>query len=131
MVAGIRDDGEAAVVQGEGGGGGVDVAEVGDPLLAPVAPCRVYLDDLAAGDPADGVEVVHAAVPEDAAGDRGVLSRRRGRVQGGRAYRVQPAELPGSQRVPGMYEAGVEAPRVPDLDAVRAACHQAGDLGCL
>src|SRR4029453_1474095 len=84
---------QGVVVQGEHGRGGVHVAGPGEQLVTAVGAGGVDLDDLAAGYPPDAVEVVDAAVAEDAAGDGHIGRRWRRRVKGGRPHRVQPAEL--------------------------------------
>jgi hypothetical protein len=109
IVPGVGDDRDRAVVEGEDGRGGVDVARLGDVLGAAVAAGGVHLDDLAAGDPADGVEVVDRAVAEDAAGDGDVRRRRRGRVQRGRAHGVQFPELAADHGGARGHASGVEA----------------------
>ena len=95
VVAGVGHHRGGAVVEGEQGLRGGDVAELGEEVVAAGAAGGVDLDDLPAGDPPHGVEVVDAAVAEDPAGDGDVPARRRCRVQGGRPHGVHPAELAG------------------------------------
>ena len=109
------------------GGGGGDVAELGEEVGTLGAAGGVDLDDLPAGDPPDGVEVVHAAVAEDAAGDLDVLAWRGCGVQGGGPHGVHPAELPGLHGGPGCAEGRVEAARVADLHRYPAVGHVPGD----
>ena len=115
VVPGVRHHRGGAVVEGQQRLRGGDIAELGEEVGALGAAGGVHLDDLAAGDPADRVEVVHAAVPEDAAGHLDVSARRRRRVQGGRPDGVHPAELAGLDRGAGGGECRVEAARVTDL----------------
>ena len=137
VVAGVGHQDQGVVVQGEHGRGGVHVAGPGEQLVTAVGAGGVDLDDLAAGHPADDVEVVHAAVAEDAAGDGHIGRRRRRRVEGGGPYRVQPAELAAGHGRAGRLEGGVEAALVADLDRdagrlhpplhLEALGHRAGD----
>ena len=76
---------QRAVVEGEHRSGLVDVAALGEEVRTAVGADGVDLDHLAAGDPAQDVEVVHVAVAEDAAGGRRCSQRR---VARGRAVRA-------------------------------------------
>ena len=91
VVAGGDSRDEGAVVEGEDGGGGVDVAGLAEERLALVGAGRVDATDLAAGDEADDVEVVDRAVAEDAAARRDVGGVRRRLVVGGRPDGVDEA----------------------------------------
>jgi hypothetical protein len=137
VVAAVGHQDQGPVVQGEHGRRGVHVAGPGEQLVAPVGAGGVDLGHLPAGHPADAVEVVHAAVAEDAAGDGHIGRRGRRRVQGGRPHRVQPAQLAAGHGGPGRREGGVEAALVADLDRdagrldpplhLEALGHRAGD----
>ena len=98
VVAGGADEDEGAVVEGEHGGGGVDVARLAEERRALVGAGRVDRGDLASGDEPQDVEVVDVAVAEDAARRRDVVGVRRGLVVGGRADRVDEPELAGVDR---------------------------------
>src|SRR6185369_9780169 len=64
---------EGVVVEGEQGGGRVDIAVVAEEGLTAVRAGGEDADDLAAGEVPDDVEVVHGAVAEEAATGRDVL----------------------------------------------------------
>ena len=115
VVARVRHQGLGLVVEGQDGRGGGDVAELVVNLVAATGAGGVGRDDLTPGHPPDRVEVVHRAVAEDAARARQVLPWRGRRVEGRRAHRVHPAELPGPDGLARGDEARVEAPREADL----------------
>ena len=66
VVAGAGDECEAVVAEGQQRGKRVDVAGGAEEVGAAVGADGVDLGDLAAGDPADRIEVMHAAVTEHA-----------------------------------------------------------------
>lgn len=116
VVAGVGDDADRAVVEGEERGGGVDIAGLLDEGRAAVAAGRVDLHDLPARHPADDVEVVHRAVPEDTARGRHVAGRRGRRVKRRGAHRVQLAEFAVEEGLPCGHTTRVEAAVEADLD---------------
>ena len=122
VVAGVGHDAGGAVVEGEQGLRGGDVAELGEEVVTAGASGGVDLDDLATGDPPHGVEVVDRAVAEDPAGDGDVAAWRGCRVQGRRPHGVHPAELAVDDRVASRKVGRVEAAGVADLDRHPAGC---------
>ncbi len=127
VVAGVGHDRGGAVVEGEQGLRGGDVAELGEEVVTAGAAGGVDLDDLAAGDPPHRVEVVDRAVAEDPARDGDVAARRWCRVQGGRPHGVHPAELTVDHGVAGRQVGRVEPAGVADLDRHPAGVDVVGD----
>ena len=129
VVAGVGDDAEGAVREGHDRGGGVGVVVVLEELRALVGAGGVDLDGLLAGDEPDDVEVVHPAVAVHPAGHRHVLRRRRLRVHGGGADRVDPAQLAALDGRLRRRDRRVVAALEPDLHRHGRALEAAEQLG--
>ena len=116
VVAGGREDDERAVVEGQDGCRGVDVAGLGEERRALVGAGRVDRGDLATGDEADDVEVVDRAVAEEPAARRDVGGVGRRLVVRLRPDAVQEAELAAGDGLLGALVAAVEAALEADVD---------------
>ena len=99
VVAGLPEDRERAVGEGEDDRARVDVAVLREHGKPAHRARRVDLDDLLAGHPAQRVEVVDRGVPEQAAGDRDVRVGRRLVVAGRSAGRGRPSRARRSRPV--------------------------------
>jgi hypothetical protein len=132
VVARVGDDAERSVVEGEQNRRGVDISQVAKERLAAIAADGIYLDDVAPGHPAHGVEVVDRAVSEDATGGSEVGRRRRRRIQRRRSDGREPAEHSGVEIVLRSAEGWIEAAGETDLDrhaGVLGQRHEAGGGG--
>ena len=115
VVPGGGDRDERPVVEGEHGGARVDVSALGEEARALVRAHGVDTGDLATGHEAEHVEVVDAAVSEQASAGGDVGGGRRRLVVGVRPDRVDEAQLAADDGRPGTPVAGVEPALEPDL----------------
>ena len=110
---GVAEQAERAAGKGAGGYRGVAVIKATVDIPLTDGGLGEYLDDLFAGDEADGVEVVDAEVAEHAAGAGDVGLGGGFRVVADAAKGVEGAQPAGGDQVGGGLEAGIEAARKP------------------
>ena len=111
----VVDHRQAAVVVAQRDDDRVEVAGGTDGRVDPNRALRVHLDDLAAGDVAGHVEVVHGHVEEDPAGHLDVADRRRGGVAAGDPHEVDRADHATGDGVAHRAVGRIEPAVEPDL----------------